>query len=223
MKYRLKTLAALAGLCAAASCVNINIYFPEAEVREAAEEIVGEVRPEVAGAGNETGAPQGSSSQAPDPEPTKSRLTPEVKTSGSVWSLLGSHAAWAEEKKGDKKIELDVKSPVIKKIKETLKARYAKLLPLYEKGAIGEGANGYLAAKDTDGLSLKEKRDVQTLLSEENDDRKNLYAEIVKSNGIEDSYVERVGQLFSAEWQKKSKAGWWIEPTAGKWEKKKKS
>jgi len=189
--------------CIALGCINISIYSPEAEVREAAEEIVDEVRPEV--------PPQ-------EPAPAASPGASE-KTSGAVWPLLGIKAAYAEEKP-DKKIELDVKSPVIKKIKETLKARYAKLIPFYEKGAVGEGKDGYLALRETDSLSLKEKRDVQALVTQENEDRKNLYTEIVKSNGIEEVYIERVGRLFSQEWQKKSKTGWWIESAEGKWEKK---
>lgn len=221
----LRTWIALAAIFLGASCINIHIYFPEAEVRQAAEEIVREVRPEPSGTeGNGTATPEHGS------EDSRTESRPDegipAKSSGSLWPIVGTRAAWAEEKPGekkaqDKKIELDVKNAVIKKIKETIKARFAKLQPFYEKGAIGEGADGYLALRDADALSLKEKRDVQALVKEENDDRKNLYSEITKSNGIDTEYMARVAQLFSEEWQKKSKAGWWIEVTAGKWEKKK--
>lgn len=185
-------------------CINISIYFPEAEVREAAKEIVDEVRPAIT-------VPEG-----------KSEV--DLKTSGAIWSLFRPRAAYAEatpEVNGeDKKVDLEINSAVIKKIKATLKARYPRLLPFYDRGAIGENKDGYLALKDTEALPLKEKRDIQALLKDENDDRKSLYTEIVKSNAIEVEYVARVGQLFSQEWQKKSKPGWWIETGEGKWEKK---
>jgi uncharacterized protein YdbL (DUF1318 family) len=222
MNHRLELLSLVAATCI--GCIEINIYFPETELREAAEEIVNEVRPDVVS----VPAPNGSSGDATQ-APSKESAPPaggekDETTSGILFSLLGPRIAVAEEKQGEKpdskKIEIDITSPVIKKIKETIKARYAKLQPFYEKGAIGEGADGYLAARDTDALSLKEKRDVQTLIQEENDDRKSLYTQIAHSNGIDDSLIPDVGKLFSVEWQKKSKAGWWIEKEKDKWEKK---
>jgi hypothetical protein len=63
--------------------------------------------------------------------------------------------------KDEKDIKIDVRASVIKKIKQAIKARFAIVAPFYEKGAVGEGADGYLALKDTEALSLTERRDVQ--------------------------------------------------------------
>ncbi len=206
---------------ACSACITINLYFPVAELREAAAEIVNEARPDVVSAPPDaherrSNAPEGGAQGGSPPG--------EKKTSGAILSIFRLSTAHAEERKEEKKdakkIQLNITTPVIKKIRETLKARYPKLLPFYEKGAVGEGADGHLALRDTDGLGLKEKRDVQALLKEENEDRKNLYTQIARGNAIEDSRVPDIGKLFSEEWQRKSKAGWWIEKEKGKWEKK---
>lgn len=222
MTARLKrTLLLPAILITAASCINIHIYFPEAEVRQAAEEIVGEVRPDpTEGNGPAEGSPENGQTPTSGPAPAGAPTRKETKTSSVLWSLLAPRIAVAEEKSEAKDIKIDITSPVIKKIKETLKARYPRLQPFYTKGAIGEGADGYLAARDLEGLNLKEKRDLQALLKEENDDRKNLYTEIVRSNAIGEEHLARVGELFSKEWQKKCKEGWWVETSPGTWEKK---
>lgn len=216
------TLRVLAPLLA--GCVTINVYFPEKELREAAEQIVNEVRPDVVSSapGEPPPAEQAPSGAAPrSAEPSGGAAE---KTSSGLFELFRPRVAHAEEKekepKDEPKIRLNVETPVVKKIKETLKKRYPKLVPFYEKGAAGEAADGYLAERDTAALGLKEKRDLQALLKEENDDRRNLYAEIAKANGIDDSHVPAIGKLFSEEWKKKCKPGWWVEVEKGRWERK---
>ena len=52
------------------------------------------------------------------------------------------------------------------------------------------------------GLGLKEKRDLKSLVSAENGDRKKLYGEIAKALKIDSSQVNRVAEIFAKEWQK---------------------
>lgn len=204
---------------ALAGCVTINVYFPERQLQEAAEEIVGEVRPDIASTPTEPAPPPPAAGEpATPPEEEK-----EQKTTSSFLDLFRTKSAFAAEEKkpkDEKDIQIQKETPVIKKIKETLKQRFPKLLPFYEKGAIGEGADGYLAERDTTGLGLKEKRDLLALIKEENTDRKSLYTELAAANGVAADYIPAIGRLFAKEWQKKSKAGWWIEAEAGKWEQK---
>ena len=216
-------------LLVALGCININIYFPEAQIQEAAAEIVREVR-----SSDDTPPPPAVTPQSP---PSSSREEPQApapdsndRTTGALELLRLWGTAYAEspatvmdavtDAKDETDIKIDVQSDVIKKIKQAIKARFAMLRPFYEKGAVGEGADGYLALKDTEALSLKERRDVQTLLKDENADRKKLYLEILVANSIEDSYLDRVAKLFAPEWQKQSKAGWWVQAADGKWSKK---
>ena len=52
------------------------------------------------------------------------------------------------------------------------------------------------------GLGLKQKRDLNSLVSAENSDREKLYDEIAKALKIDPSQVNRVREIFAKEWQK---------------------
>jgi uncharacterized protein YdbL (DUF1318 family) len=218
----------------ALGCITVNVYFPETELQEAAAEIVNDARPDAV---SPTGLPETQSgSNEPAGRSTGSGENEVHDKKAFLWrsqadgllSLFRPRLAHAEEEKkaGEKEskekkaIKLEISTPVIDRIRETLKKRYAKLLPFYEKGAIGEGKDGYVARRETEKLGLKEKRDIQLYVDEENKDRKNLYTELARENNIEVSKIGDIAALFGAEWQKKSKPGWWIETEKGKWEKK---
>jgi hypothetical protein len=55
---------------------------------------------------------------------------------------------------------------------------------------------------ETQGLNLKDKRDLNSLVSAENSDRKRLYAEVAKALNIDTSQINRVAEIFAIEWQK---------------------
>jgi uncharacterized protein YdbL (DUF1318 family) len=125
-----------------------------------------------------------------------------------------------EEEKRKIGIKIKTDTPRIKAIKKTLKKRYPKLLPFYVKGAVGEANSGYLVSRELKGLTRKEIRDLKLLLEAEKKDRQELYSEIARQNSIDKSLVPRIAKLFSSEWQKKCKTGWWIQDKKGKWIKK---
>lgn len=184
----------------ALGCITINVHFPTKELEEAAEQFVDDVRPEQEGGdpGDEPVAPVG-----------------EQETS-SWWSTaLGVNVAYAQTKS-----DLNVSTPKIAAIKKTLKARYPKLFPSYKGLVIGDGNDGYLSVRDDSKLNLKAKRDLKALVAAENKDRKELYGEIAVANKIDKKNVGSIGKLFSVQWQKKSKPGWWIQDAKGKWQKK---
>jgi uncharacterized protein len=132
-------------------------------------------------------------------------------------------AAAGEEKKESpppSDIKINIETPVIKKIRESLNARGSKLVPFYDKGPIGEAYNGYCEIRDESKLGIAEKRDLRLLVAEENKDRKNLYLEIVKENHFDDSHLKDVERIFAIKWAEKSRTGWWIQGKYGKWMKK---
>src|SRR5262245_23470377 len=141
---------ALAATTVAVGCIYVTINFPEAQIREAAAQIVDEVHSDEASA-----EPRGDANAVPA---SQQDAGPDAKSSGSVFGLFGSRRAFAAGRipadggaaLEEQKIQIDVSTPVIKAIKETLKKRYAKLLPFYEKGAMGEGKDGSLAERDLD-------------------------------------------------------------------------
>ncbi|SFM84687.1 YdbL family protein [Thermodesulforhabdus norvegica] len=180
------------------SCVTINIYFPAEEVRKTAEEIVGEVR----------------SYEAPsEKEKPNPKTSPQSLFEHRKGIYVGISVCFAQK-------ELTVSNAAIRTLKEKMKRRAASLAPFYDKGAIGEGHDGYVKIRSLDGLDFKEKATLKRLVEQENGDRKNLYNEIARALNIDPSQVGRIGQIFAQEWQKTSRPGWWIERQPGKWQKK---
>lgn len=172
------------------ACVTVNIYFPAAEVRQAAEEIAKDVR------GQE-------SSQ--DPADTGSRA-PQ-----SFLNLTGT--AYAQQ-------ELDISNATIRQIKEKMKARYAKLLPFLKQGVMGESSKGFLVIRDTGSIDLKARAEVNRQVSAENSDRTALYSAVSEALNVSGSELARVQEIFAKEWQKTAPSGTWIELESGKWEQR---
>lgn len=168
--------AAMVGALTLFACVTINIYFPAEKVESVAGEIVDDIR------GN-----------MPLKEGGQSRNHHGIFE--NIGFAFAPASAWADG-------ETTVSNPTIRSLKEKMKARFQALTPYYQKGALNEGANGYLAAVDAGGLSLKEKRDLNGLVDAENSDRRTLYAEVAKALKIEPSQVERIAEIFAKEWQK---------------------
>jgi len=185
------------------SCVTVNIYFPAAAIQKAADQIVDDVRKAPEPAPEQT--PEQKREQAPD---KKSRLE---------WFrvvAIGATAAHAAA------VDVNVSTPAIRALKASMAARFPQLQPLYGKGAVGETNNGLVVVRDTGALSLKEKADVNRLVSEENRDRTALYAEIIKANNIDMGQLPEVQKIFANSWRGKSAPGWWIQQDNGQWAKK---
>ncbi|MEJ2724184.1 MAG: DUF1318 domain-containing protein [Deltaproteobacteria bacterium] len=156
------------------ACVTINIYFPAEKVESVADEIVHDVR-----------GPEKEKS----PKGDKSSFLQEVVL--AFWSSK----AWAQE-------ATTVSNPTIRALKERLKADYAQMKPYYKKGMLREGNNGYVSVTNTGSLSLKEKRDLNSLVEAENRYRQQLYAEVAKALNIDSSQINRIAEIFAKEWQK---------------------
>jgi len=181
-----------------ASCVTVNIYFPAAAVQKAADEIVQDVR-------------QTDKKEEPKPEDRKqmNRLYQELKKLS-----LGPATANAQ-------IDIEASTPAIRALKDSMKQRFPQLQPFYDKGGIGENNTGFLENRDLGNLGLKEKADLSRLVEQENKDRKDLYAEIMKANKFGADALPRIQKLFANSWRENSQAGWWIQNDSGEWEKKK--
>jgi hypothetical protein len=159
------------------ACVTVNIYFPAEKVESVAGDIVEDIR-----------GPGTNPKEAP-PKNDKSSLLQET-----LFALSPSFA-WAQE-------ATTVSNPTIRALKQSMKSRYTQMKPYYQKGALKEGNDGYVSPGSTKGLGLKEKRNLNSLVSAENKDRKKLYAEVAKALKIEASQIDKIAQIFAKEWQK---------------------
>ncbi|HYA48587.1 MAG TPA: DUF1318 domain-containing protein [Burkholderiales bacterium] len=194
MKIRSLRAVFLAGLTLALlSCITVNIYFPEAEVKKAAEDIVNDVR-------------------SADKDKEKKDETKKEAVAQSVgFSLLpGLYAQEATE----------VTTPRIRALKESLKARFPQLVPYFDAGRIGESATGTVQTLNEEGLSLQDKSVFRKLVNDENRDRKDLYTEVTKAMNIDASKIGDVQKIFAAQWIGAAHAGWMIQKADGSWVKK---
>ena len=178
MKTYQKTLwmTALVFLSLIVACVTINIYFPAEKVESVAGEIVDEIR----------GLP---------PSGKQGLLNKDGSPFRKTLMAFVCPCAWADE-------PLTVSNPTIRGLKDRMKARYAQMRPYYEKGMLKEQNDGYVSLGNAAGLGLKEKRDLNNLVSAENNDRRQLYLEVAKALKIDPSQVNRIGAIFAKEWQK---------------------
>ncbi len=192
-RYALGTAAA-AGLVFVLACITVNIYFPEATVKQAAAEIVEEIRKDDVG----KKAPQAA-------------LEMQALRESPSFSFVP--AAYAQE-------ATSVSTPAIRALKDSMKSRFPSLKPYFDAGNIGESNKGMLDVRDEAGLNLQAKAALRNLVKDENSDRARLYAEVAQALKIEASQIEKIQKIFADEWAKSAMAGWWIQQEDGTWVKK---
>src|ERR1043166_9381190 len=179
------------------ACVTVNIYFPAAAVERAAEQIVKET----------WGGPD---QPAPKPPP-QSRL----RSLDEPIARLGfASEAYAQEP------DINISNPAIRALKDSIKQRADSLKTYMDRGNVGITRDGLLALRSTEGLSLKERAEIQQLIEAENRDREALYLEIAKANNLSPDTVPKIKQIFARTWIDQARPGWWTQDTQGNWRKK---
>jgi len=180
------------------SCVTINIYFPEAAVKEIADEIVGEVRK--------------TDEKKKDEVKKVSLRAKDLSVSAKTFSFVPS--AFAQEQ------ETVVSNPKIRALKEAMKERFAELERFYDAGNIGEANDGFVQVREEGNLSLKDRAQLRSTVKEENEDRKDLYAEVASALEIDSNQIIRVQKIFAESWIENARTGWWIQNEDGEWIRK---
>ncbi len=193
-----KNAALAAGLLALflVSCVTVNLYFPAAEMKKAADRMVDE---EIKG-------------KPADAEKKRSLKNAEPSPLGFI--KLGPAEAHAAD------VDVNVSTPTIRALRESLISRFQELRPYFDKGALGSTNDGYIAIRDASSLTLKDRADVNRLIDAQNKDRKALYEEIVSANRLGRDAVPRVEKIFAASWRDRAQVGWWVQQDNGQWVKK---
>ncbi len=192
-RYALGTVAA-AGLVFVLACITVNIYFPEATVKQAAAEIVDEIRKK-------------------DAEKSGQEAVKKLASLPEAGPFSFIPAAYAQD-------ATNVSTPAIRALKESMKNRFVALQPYFAGGNVGETNKGLAEVRDEAGLNLQAKAALRNLVKDENGDRMKLYAEVAKSLNIEASQMERIQKIFAEEWIRNAAVGWWIQQEDGVWVKK---
>jgi len=115
-------------------------------------------------------------------------------------------------------MNIDVSTPAIRGIKESIKKRFKNLKIYFDKGTSN---NGLVEAIDTAALSVLERSVANNLIDEENKDRAALYSEIANANKLGPEAVSQIKKIFANSWREKAQSGWWVQDDNGSWTKKK--
>lgn len=114
---------------------------------------------------------------------------------------------------------LDVDTPNIRALTETMQERHSKLAPYYQSGVVGWTKDGLVTVRDAQAIPVAERAKVQSLIQAENQDRKNLYREIARANQHPE-WEPEIQTTFAKRWTDKAKSGWWIQSPKGDWVQK---
>ncbi|MCP5007474.1 MAG: YdbL family protein [Planctomycetes bacterium] len=177
--------------------ITVNIYFPTEAVEMAAEKIIDEIE------GGE-----------------ESDVNPEVEGPQSLFLrgvprfTISSASVYAEE------IDLNITTPAIRKVIDSMKARNPEIMLYKDMGVIGESHDGIIVIRDIDGLGGNDIRTIKRLLRADNADREILYTELAAANKITTSEIGKIKTIFAKARKEKAKSGHWFKDDAGTWTQK---
>ena len=191
---RLPFLAALSAGLVLAACVTINVYFPAAEVQQAAKEFVDKVIGE----------------DAQDAMPA-----PADNGSGGM-ALLDFFIPAAQAQS----VDINIRTPEIQAIQQRMAERFdASLRAHFDAGALGFGSDGLLVVRDAAAVPLRERAALNQAVADDNRDRKAVYREIAVANGHPE-WEQQIRETFARQWIASAKAGWWYQTSGGEWKQK---
>lgn len=197
---KLKTLFFLGMMAVLASCVTINVYFPSAAAERAAERFVEDVLGET---NDESSLFQ------------PFRLPHQVvylAAAGVLDALVPS--AMAQQP------DFEVNTPQINAIKSRMAQRQRQHLDKwFSAGAIGFSNDGLIAIRDRSAVALNERRLLESVVADENRDRKAVYREIAVANG-QPQWEQQVQETWSKEWIANARPGWYYQTRDGQWRQK---
>jgi len=191
---RLPFLAALSAGLVLAACVTINVYFPAAEVQQAAKEFVDKVIGEDA----------------------QDAMPPAGDNGSGGMALLDFFIPAAQAQS----VDINIRTPEIQAIQQRMAERFdASLRAHFDAGALGFGSDGLLVVRDAAAVPLRERAALNQAVADDNRDRKAVYREIAVANGHPE-WEQQIRETFARQWIASAKAGWWYQDSAGEWKQK---
>lgn len=185
-----------------AACVTINVYFPAAAAEKAADRFIQDVY----GQQPEKEAPE----TQEQPENTSSKITPHALAVALVDLIIPPAQAAAD---------IDISTPAIQALKQSMIQRQARLRSHYDSGAVGMTRDGLITLRDAGAVPLSQRNQVRQLVSAENRDRNALYREIAKANGHPE-WESDIRKTFAQRWVANAPSGWWYQDNSGNWKQK---
>ena len=184
-----------------ASCVTINVYFPSAAAERAAEQFVGDVL-------GEPKNPEGS-------------LFDPLQPPGNVIYLAAAGVLdWIVPSAQAQQPELEINTPQINSIKSRMAERQRQYLNgWFDAGAIGFSDEGLIVIRDRAAVPLAERRNLESVVADENRDRTAVYREIAVANGHPEWEAD-IQKTWAREWIANARKGWYYQDANGNWRQK---
>jgi len=193
----LKVALTVFALMVTGSCVTINVYFPAASAEKAAEKFVGEVLGE--------------------PKTDGSLFTPDDPRSGTVLLLAGRVMDYFVTSAQAQQAEIHINTPEINAIKAHMVQRQRESLnAFFDAGAVGFSNDGFVVLRDRAAVPLSDRRNLESIVAEENRDRKAVYREIAVANGHPE-WEGDIRKTFAQEWVSSARKGWYYQDASGAW------
>lgn len=191
------------------ACVTINVYFPAAEAREAAQEFVEKV---IGDEAVPVVVPEG------DPqsriEPRQAHPVAALAARVDWWSLVGVGSAQAQNQP-----DISIQTPAIQAIQARMAQRFnSQLRAGFDAGALGFAEDGTIVVRDAAKLPLKDRVAVNQAVADDNRDRKAVYREVAVANGHPE-WEGQIRDVFARQWIASARPGWWYQ-SGGSWKQK---
>lgn len=202
--FKFRALLCLAACLGVAACVTINVYFPAAAAEKAADKIIDDI--------------WGGEGQPPAKADDKRSALPSQSNEvvlAAAHSILNLFVPTAQAAQAD----LNVSTPAVRQLTQSMEERHARLKKYYDAGAIGLTRDGLVEIRDQNLVPLPERNSVRKLVADENADRANLYREIATANGHPEWEVD-IRTTFAERWAGKAAAGWYYQDRDGAWKQK---
>jgi uncharacterized protein YdbL (DUF1318 family) len=183
--------------------ITVNVYFPAAEIQDAAAQIEKEVR-----SGDE------------NPPPLEKGHAKPYQGS-SLWPWRHTvQLAFTPPSAMAQAPDINITTPAIRHLIDSRKARYSSLVPFFNNCVLGENNRGLLDLRSLQDLSLQDKARAKTLLEQENRDRQKLYQEVATANKLPANRLDEIASIFAKVNLKEAHPGWCIQDEEGNWKKK---
>lgn len=115
--------------------------------------------------------------------------------------------------------DIEINTPAIATLKQSMQQRHSQLEPYYARGAVGLTRDGLIAMRDANALPLSARQPVNALIASENQDRNALYREIARANGHPE-WEGDIRSTFGQRWIELARPGWWYQAASGSWVRK---
>ena len=188
-------------MLALAACVTINVYFPAAEAKAAAQEFVEKVIDEAQPA-------------TPADKPADNNGGGGMAFRFDPLALIGIGEARAQGAP-----DITIKTPAIQAIQARMEARFNSTLRAgFDSGALGFTSDGLITVRDASRLELKDRVAMNTAVADDNRDRKAVYREVAVANGHPE-WESQIRDVFAKQWVASARSGWWYQ-SGGSWKQK---